>query len=163
MPTILGPLYCDPEDLLEKLPMDLPRVGYGDGAIVKKIRKWSRYVDEALSGVYSPPFPAYPDTPATLQIVVEMLVGYDLYIKAGVAPDEKDPRLTLWSKSHKMLDSLKSREIILDGGTEQNVTRSTPPMMAQGSGGIASLERQNRELGFPTWSRGRNFLRDLDN
>ena len=145
----MGPLYTNTQSVLTYLPQDIGGVNPVD--INGVINRWSRYVDDYLASVYRVPFAPYPNTPGMITVITEMLVVYWLYLMAGMAPEKDDPRQSLWTRAHDLLNRLRSMEITIDKapGGEDLILRSTAPLVTGPGKNAASFLNQVRELGYP--------------
>lgn len=146
----MGPLYTDTQSVLAYLPVDLSP-NLHTPIIQGVINRWSRYVDDYLASVYRVPFAPYPQTPGMITVITEMLTVYWLYVMSGMSSEKEDPRQSLWTRAHDLLNRLRSMEITIDKvpGGEDLILRSTSPLMAGPAKGAASLTNQVRELGYP--------------
>jgi len=140
--------YTAPDRVRRFLPLDIDGATFADAELNEYITTWSGYVDDYLNSVYKVPFPDYPSTPPMITQATEWLVVYDLYIRSGMATDKEDGRLSLWKRSHEILDKIKTREITLTGtGT---LTISEPAIVPTGPAlGPLSFQNQNQNLGGP--------------
>lgn len=147
IPVPTPPLYCAVDDIRVYLPLDLP-TNLDPDMIEVRIGKESRYVDDYLAGQYQIPFPGYPNTPGSISKATEMLVVYWLYVSAGMSSEKDDPRQNLWTRAHKILDQIRTREIILGSGENlQGITLESSPLITGGATGPASLTNQEYALG----------------
>jgi len=150
----MGNAYTTIDRVVGYLPTDLDGLSFNDPVYLREIDDWSRYVDDYLNSVYVVPFPDYsatPSTPRMITLITELLVVYDLYVRAGMAADKEDPRVNLWVRAHQMLDNLRNKLVTLAGADEDGSgIKTVPAVQETGPGtGPMSFAAQNRELGPP--------------